>query len=70
VGVPTSPPCGLESLGDEREVNNASGALEHCGLGPCGQELNVDGGRLLACRCLGNRSAKMRSDPVELQASE
>jgi hypothetical protein len=28
--------------------------------GPCGQELYVDGGQLLVCRCLGNRSAKMR----------
>jgi hypothetical protein len=41
-----------------------------CDGGPCGQELYVGGGQLLACRCLVNRSAKMRSDPVELQASE
>jgi hypothetical protein len=41
-----------------------------CGDGPRGQELYVDGGRLLACKCLGNRSAKMCSDPVELPASE
>jgi hypothetical protein len=33
-----------------------------CDSGPCGQELYVVGGRLLACRCPGSRSAKMRRE--------
>jgi hypothetical protein len=33
VGVPTSPPCGEEGLGDELGSELTTGVLERCGVG-------------------------------------